>query len=184
MPEQSGYFRIVEQRGIIYTILAKVLFYIFIIFGLMKLLFGYFTTVPKNYILQTLSNERRVHGKKFAGRLFVIHALTILTFLWMFFTCIVMLNESSNNKALLVGAGISLKGLNTDILNQVTEAQTSLNSINMMKAALRNGLQTTDQFVIRNNLQSILDEVKLYANSTNLLSKNVLTSTILAKVWT
>jgi hypothetical protein len=167
----------------VYTVLAKVLFYLFLIFGLMKLVFGYFTTSPKNYILQTLANERRVHGKKFGGRITVVNFVAGVTFFWMLMTCIAMLSISSANKTLFSNTGISLKSLNTDIVNQVVEAQTQLNNINLMKAALRNGLQSTDQFVIRNNIQAILDEVRQYSNATNLLTKSVLNSTILSKVW-
>jgi len=122
MPEKSGYFRIVENRGIIFIFLSKFLFYIFITLGLLKVVFGYFTSVPKNYVSKVLANERTVIGKKFRGRLMAIYTCAGFLFLLMFGGCMNMIYTASSNKYMFYTTGIRLKSLNTELLSQMNEA--------------------------------------------------------------
>ena len=122
MPEQSGYFRIVENRGIVFIFLSKFLFYIFITLGMLKIVFGYFTAVPKNYISKILSNERTVIGKKFQSRSMIIYICTTILFLIMLSICLGTFYSASSNKDKFYTTGIKLKSLNTEMLVNMNEA--------------------------------------------------------------
>lgn len=122
MPEKNGYFRIVENRGIVFIFLSKFLFYIFMTLGLLKVVFGYFTTVPKNYVSKVLANERTVIGKKFQGRLMIIYFCAGFLFLVMFGICMGTIYSASSNKYMFYTTGIKLKSMNTELLGQMNEA--------------------------------------------------------------
>lgn len=98
------------------------LFYIFLAFGLLRILFGYFTTIPKNYIAKSLSNERTVMGKRFAVRQTIVIFIKVILFLWMLGLNISNLAVNSNNKSVFSTVGINLKSINTEMTKQVEEA--------------------------------------------------------------
>jgi predicted PurR-regulated permease PerM len=182
MPEQAGYFRIVETRGVIYTVLAKLLLYIFMAFGILKVVFGYFTTTPKNYITKTLSNERTIMGKKFRKRYAAIVCISLLLFIYMFVICFSKLVITSDNKANFYNTGMDLKYKNTDIVNNVKEAEQYILQINSAKQTLRNSTLATDQFVLKNNMPSIVESISEYSKKASDLNDNILTNSILVGV--
>ena len=182
MPEKEGYFRVVENRGVIYTVLAKFFFYIFLTLGLMKIVFGYFSTVPKNYISKTLQNERIVIGKKFALRRLLLMSVKVVLFLWMMWICVSTIYVCSQNKSIFYSAGITLKSLNTEIVKQVREANSFLVQVNSAKVTLRNSTQATDQFVIKNRLSTILRGLQSTGKKSSDLNQHILTNTILVKI--
>lgn len=179
MPEEPGYFRIVDTRGSVYSVASKLILYIFLTFGVLKVVFGYFTTVPKNYIKKTLANERTVMGKKFKSRYLIILGISFLLFLFMVFTIIGMLYLSSSNKSDFYSTGMDLKYLNTEILKNIKEAETYVNSINSAKMPLRNSANSTEQFILKNNMPNILEAIGNYSKKGNNLNDNILTNTIL-----
>jgi hypothetical protein len=182
MPEEPGYFRIVDTRGAVYTVASKLLLYIFLAFGVLKVVFGYFTTAPKNYISKTLANERTVMGKKFKSRYLIILTLSVLIFLFMLFTGSKMLFLSSTNKTVFYSTGMNLKYLNTEIHKNIKEAEGYIDLINSAKVTLRNSSNTTDQFVVRNNMPKIVEAISNYSKKGNDLNENILTNTILVGV--
>lgn len=182
MPEKAGYFRIVDTRGVIYTILAKLLLYIFLAFGIIKVVFGYFTTTPKNYITKTLSNERTIMGKKFKKRYAVVVCISFLLFIYMFIISFSMLVITSDNKANFYNTGMDLKYKNTDIVNNVKEAEQYIIQINSAKQTLRNSTLATDQFVLKNNMPSIVKSISAYSKKASDLNDNILTDSILVGV--
>lgn len=182
MPEQSGYFRIVETRGAVYSVASKLLLYIFLTFGVLKVVFGYFTTAPKNYITKTLANERTVMGKKFKSRYLIILLISILVFLFMFMTGVGMLYMSSKNKTDFYSTGMDLKYLNSEIMKNIKEAESYVANVNAAKLILRNATNTTEQFIIRNNMPSIVEAINNHSKRGNELNENILTNTILVGV--
>lgn len=182
MPEQAGYFRIVETRGVLYTVLAKLLLYIFLAFGILKVVFGYFTTTPKNYITKTLSNERTVMGKKFRKRYAAIVCISFFLFASMFMICLSKLLITSENKENFFNTGMDLKYKNTEIVNNVKEAEQFILQINSAKQTLRNSTLSTDQFVLKNNMPSMVKSISEYSKKASDLNDNILTDSILVGV--
>lgn len=182
MPEEPGYFRIVDTRGVVYTVVSKILLYVFLTFGVLKVVFGYFTTAPKNYITKTLANERSVMGKRFKSRYLIILIFSVLAFLFMFLTGISMLFLSSANKSVFYSTGMNLKSLNAETFKIIKEAESFINQINSAKVTLRNGYNSTDQFVIKNRMPVIVEAIGNYSKKGDDLNENILTNTILVGV--
>jgi hypothetical protein len=182
MPEEPGYFRIVDTRGAVYSVASKLILYIFLTFGVLKVVFGYFTTSPKNYITKTLANERSVMGKKFKARYLIILIISFLIFLFMSMTGMGMLYLSSANKTDFYSTGMDLKYLNSEMQKNIKEAEGYVNTINSAKMGLRNSSNATEQFVLKNNMPSIVEAIANYSKKGNNLNDNILTNTILVGV--
>lgn len=115
-----------DNRAILLIFAGKLLFYIFLVFGLLRILFGFFTTIPKNYIAKSLSNERTVMGKRFAVRQTIVICIKVILFLWMLGICLNNLAVNSHNKTEFSTVGINLKSINTEMTKQIEEAYVDL----------------------------------------------------------
>lgn len=122
MPEKEGYFRIVETRGLIWIILAKFCFYVLLLLGILKFIFGYFSTMPENMIMKTLGNNRTPPSRGMNVRKYIVYSLKFLLFIVMFFICLFNIFSSSSNKTTFFSTGIKLQTLNKETLDQITEA--------------------------------------------------------------